>query len=77
MIVKNISDPISWMISQLISLIVQCWSYLDSIVFANTSMLEFIICLNIIGVVIPLLFARSKTNPKVEKGGRDRVEDSN
>lgn len=67
----DITNSIVWIFNTLFSLIGQIFNLLDSIKFSGISLLDFIIFLNIISVVIPLLFARLKSNPKAERGKSD------
>lgn len=74
---REIGDALGLIINQIIAIMFECLSMLDSIHFMGITLLDYIITLSILSVVIPLLIARLKSNPKAEKGGRDRVEDSN
>lgn len=63
----DITGGVSWFFNTLFGLLSTMFEFLDSIIFLGISLLDFIIVLNLLSVIVPLLFARLKAN-STERG---------
>lgn len=71
MTLRDISDPISYIIGQIFSIMFECLNMLDLITFNGITLLDYLIMLTLLAFIIPLLISRAKTADKERRVSND------
>lgn len=58
---RDIGEPIVQIIQYLAQLVTFCFSFLDSITFLGTSLLDYFIAITILGAVFPIILSVVKS----------------
>lgn len=72
---NDITDFMSWFVSEVVDMFFELFSILDGITFAGTSLLKVILTLLILGALLPVIltFARSLSSNLSKSERSDRV----
>ena len=72
---NDITDFMSWFVSEVVDMFSELFSILDGITFAGTSLLKVILTLLILGALLPVIltFARSLSSNLSRSERSDRV----